>query len=159
MKEPIAARFNLEPDGSVQPYHEPQCITCHAPLNASNWRRDGGTLQQCDSCANYAKMNGIRGLPSSQNSSGARKETPPARRVSNSSSSSSVSRELETRRRSFALKICIQYQITCCAYRVAIAELDCLVPIVVPILPLYGGEMIRGNPCATRVDSTSNFTM
>ena len=159
MKEPIAARFNLEPDGSVQPYHEPQCITCHAPLNASNWRRDGGTAQQCDSCANYAKMNGIRGLPSSQNSSGARKETPPARRVSNSSSSSSVSRELETRRRSFALKICIQYQMTCCAYRVAIAELDCLVPIVVPILPPYGGEMIRGNPCATRVDYTSNFTM
>lgn len=92
MKEPIAARFNLEPDGSVQPYHEPQCITCHAPLNASNWRRDGGTLQQCDSCANYAKMNGIRGLPSSQSSGvGSRKESQPARRVSNSSSSSSVS--------------------------------------------------------------------
>ena len=90
MKEPIAARFNLEPDGSVQPYHEPQCITCHAPLNASNWRRDGGTLQQCDSCANYAKMNGIRGLPSSQSSGGSRKESQPARRVSNSSSSSSV---------------------------------------------------------------------
>ena len=35
----IAARFVLEPDGSVQPsYAEPPCITCQAPLNPSTWR-------------------------------------------------------------------------------------------------------------------------
>ena len=35
----IAARFILEPDGTVQPnYSEPPCITCQAPLNPSTWR-------------------------------------------------------------------------------------------------------------------------
>ena len=39
------------------------CIHCHSPLTPSNLRRDGGTLAMCDTCANYAKMNGIRGGP------------------------------------------------------------------------------------------------
>ena len=34
------------------------------------WRRDGGVTALCDSCANYSKMNGLRGISSSSGGSG-----------------------------------------------------------------------------------------
>ena len=86
-KEPPFARFTYEPDGTVQVVQDLRCISCQGPLTQNNWRRDGGSIPQCDSCANYTKMNGIRGLPSSnstKSSSGA------SRRVSTTSSSSKV---------------------------------------------------------------------
>ena len=57
-KDPIHARFTYQDDGTVQQLVEVRCISCHGVLNQSNWRRDGGTVAQCDSCANYTKMNG-----------------------------------------------------------------------------------------------------
>lgn len=104
VKDPIAARFTLEADGSVQPAYvveQPQCLSCQAPLTANNWRRDGGTGQQCDSCANYSKMNGIRGLPSSSSGSshGHKSSASTSRRVSSSTSSSSSSSSKNQNRR------------------------------------------------------------
>ena len=86
-KEPPFARFTYEPDGTVQVVQDLRCISCQGPLTQNNWRRDGGSIPQCDSCANYTKMNGIRGLPSSNST---KSSSGTSRRVSTTSSSSKV---------------------------------------------------------------------
>ncbi len=88
----IAARFTLENDGSVHQTYAAEtassaqkCMTCGAVLTPSVWRRDGGATALCDSCANYSKMNGIRGVSHHQSSSGSRRESSgSSRRVSSS---------------------------------------------------------------------------
>ena len=59
--------------------------------NFQFFRRDGGTTQQCDSCAIHAKYNGVRGLPNNSSGSGSKNNGSSSRRVSSSNSSSSSS--------------------------------------------------------------------
>lgn len=91
--EQIAATFTMDADGYLQQHNvidsQPQqrsqhqnCMTCQAALTAATWRRDGGASALCDNCANYSKMNSIRGVQLSN--TGVRSSSS-SRRVSSSS--------------------------------------------------------------------------
>jgi hypothetical protein len=145
----IAARFTVEADGSIQQYNvEQHCMQCHAPLSQSTWRRDGGVTALCDSCANYSKMNGIRGLPQSS-STGPRHSTASSRRVSSSVSKVSIRLTIFLQNRILTLKT---------RFRVEVDGLVCHVPIATPIPRPSGGETTKGSQCATLVGFTTNFT-
>ena len=65
------------------------CMTCKSPITHSSWRKDGGVSALCDSCANYSKMNGLRGMSTSAGAAGgaagAVRRDPSARRTPSSS--------------------------------------------------------------------------
>ncbi|XP_040568143.1 uncharacterized protein [Lepeophtheirus salmonis] len=82
----IATRLHYNGEGFVQ--IDPQCMKCSAILGPGLWRRDGRTSPYCDNCANYAKMNGIRGLSSTSN----RPSTSVNRRTSSAPSNKITSR-------------------------------------------------------------------
>ena len=60
-------------NGTLEPeVLEKRCLQCQIVLDATTMRRDGGTSPMCDTCANHAKMNGIRGGPGSSSNAGVR---------------------------------------------------------------------------------------